>query len=122
MDLSILIVTYNSAGLIGGLLDHLRQDMSAEGEPLSAEVILIDNASRDGTADLVLAAMLQGESPREVRIVWNQGAGSDWSKQVISRDGSHSMRIADLDGDGDLDLFGANHQSRRVEIWINQTR
>ena len=82
----------------------------------------IADMNLDGAADLVLAAMLQGQSPREVRIVWNQGSGGGWSKQVISRDGSHSMRIADLDGDGDLDLFGANHQSRRVEIWINQTR
>lgn len=53
MDLSILIVTYNSAGLIGGLLDHLRQEMFAEGEQLNAEVIVIDNASKDGTAGLV---------------------------------------------------------------------
>lgn len=49
MDLSILIVTYNSARLIGQLLDHLAQELQA----LAAEVIVLDNASRDGTADLV---------------------------------------------------------------------
>ena len=51
MDLSILIVTYNSAKLIGRLLDHLAREI----EGLSAEVIVLDNASRDGTAELVSA-------------------------------------------------------------------
>lgn len=49
MDLSILIVTYNSAGLVGRLLEHL----ACEIRGLCAEVIVLDNASRDGTADLV---------------------------------------------------------------------
>jgi len=49
MDLSILIVTYNSAKLIGRLLDHLGQELQG----LAAEVIVIDNASRDSTAELV---------------------------------------------------------------------
>ncbi|MFZ4623081.1 MAG: glycosyltransferase family 2 protein [Rhodoferax sp.] len=49
MDLSILIVTYNSAALIGPLLAHLQRELA----DLSAEVVLLDNASRDGTAALV---------------------------------------------------------------------
>jgi N-acetylglucosaminyl-diphospho-decaprenol L-rhamnosyltransferase len=48
-DLSILIVTYNSARLVddllGGLADQIRG--------LNAEVVLVDNASHDGTADAV---------------------------------------------------------------------
>lgn len=49
MVLSILIVTYNSAKLIGRLLDHLAHEL----QDLAAEVIVIDNASRDSTAELV---------------------------------------------------------------------
>ncbi len=49
LDLSILIVTYNSAHLIGGLLGRLAQDM----KDVSAEVIVVDNASRDGTVETV---------------------------------------------------------------------
>ena len=52
MDLSILIVTYNSAHLIGKLLNHLHTEMAG----LSAEVIVLDNASRDSTASLVRSA------------------------------------------------------------------
>lgn len=51
-DLSILIVTYNSATLIAGLLDRLQDQLSAA-TGLQAEVILVDNASSDATADLV---------------------------------------------------------------------
>lgn len=49
MDLSILIVTYNSSRLIGPLLSQLAQEM----QTISAEVVLVDNASRDQTAELV---------------------------------------------------------------------
>lgn len=58
-DLSILIVTYNSRPLIDGLLTALARQI----EGLSAEVLLVDNASHDGTADLV------SERHRWVRLV-----------------------------------------------------
>lgn len=51
MDLSILIVTYNSRALIGPLLTHLRAETAA----MAAEVVLVDNASADGTAAAVRA-------------------------------------------------------------------
>ncbi|WP_295786172.1 glycosyltransferase family 2 protein [uncultured Microbacterium sp.] len=43
---SIVIVTYNSAGVIGSCLDALRRD---GGAPADAEVIVVDNLSRDDT-------------------------------------------------------------------------
>ena len=49
MDLSILIVTYNSAHLIGSLLEKVHTEL----QDFSGEVIVVDNASRDGTAALV---------------------------------------------------------------------
>ncbi len=76
----------------------------------------------DGALDLVAASMRQGRPPQEVKIYWNRDSGRAWLKQVIAGGGSHSMRIADLDGDGDPDLFGANHQARRVEVWLNLAR
>lgn len=50
MDLSILIVTYNSAHLMDGLLNQLATEIAAG---LSAEVLLVDNASRDDTVRVV---------------------------------------------------------------------
>ena len=48
-DLSILIVTYNSRPLLDALLDGLARQIDG----LNAEVVLVDNASHDGTADAV---------------------------------------------------------------------
>jgi N-acetylglucosaminyl-diphospho-decaprenol L-rhamnosyltransferase len=48
-DLSILIVTYNSARLVGTLLTVLRSELQS----LAAEVVIVDNASADGTAQTI---------------------------------------------------------------------
>jgi hypothetical protein len=48
-DLSVLIVGYNSRRLIDALLEGLAHELA----PLDAEVVLVDNASNDGTADHV---------------------------------------------------------------------
>ena len=52
MDLSILIVTYNSAPLMDRLLRHLAQEIQG----LSAQVIVLDNASKDDTVQTVRSA------------------------------------------------------------------
>lgn len=48
-DVSIVIVTYNSADWIGTCLDSLPAAL----EGRRAEVVVVDNASQDGTCDLV---------------------------------------------------------------------
>lgn len=50
-DLAIVIVTYNSAHVIGDLLDCLPEALGG----LRADVIVVDNGSGDGTADLLTA-------------------------------------------------------------------
>ncbi len=77
----------------------------------------------DGDIDVVAAEMHQGEDPDEVKIYENlDGNGLTWKKNVIATTGSHSMRITDIDGDGDFDLYGANWSGeyQPVELWINQ--
>lgn len=53
MDLSILIVTYNSARLMGDLMQHLYAEIEAARPQTDIEVVLVDNASADGTATLI---------------------------------------------------------------------
>jgi N-acetylglucosaminyl-diphospho-decaprenol L-rhamnosyltransferase len=50
MDLSIIVVTYNSAHLIDGLLSHVKKEIDGG---LKAEVIVVDNASRDKTTSVI---------------------------------------------------------------------
>jgi N-acetylglucosaminyl-diphospho-decaprenol L-rhamnosyltransferase len=48
-DVAVVIVTYNSAHVVGGLLDSLPGALAG----LSADVVVVDNGSADGTADVV---------------------------------------------------------------------
>jgi N-acetylglucosaminyl-diphospho-decaprenol L-rhamnosyltransferase len=48
-DLAVIIVTYNSSHVIGGLLDSLPDALDG----LIADVVVVDNGSTDGTAELV---------------------------------------------------------------------
>jgi N-acetylglucosaminyl-diphospho-decaprenol L-rhamnosyltransferase len=50
-EVSVVIVTYNSRGLVGGAIVSAVEAATTAG--LSAEILVVDNASVDGTADVV---------------------------------------------------------------------
>ena len=77
----------------------------------------------DGDTDVVTAQMHQGKDPDEVLVYVNSRKGMQWDKSVVSEKGSHSMRLFDMDNDGDTDLFSANWSGdyQAVELWQNQT-
>lgn len=69
----------------------------------------------DGKMDIVIAEMQQGVDPDEVAIFYQQPKNT-WEKQVISTKGSHSMRIYDFEGEGDMDIVGANFAEHIVKM------
>jgi hypothetical protein len=75
----------------------------------------------DGALDVVTAEMHQGTDPDEVRVYLNQEKGQGWKKQVISPLGSHDIVVADVDGNGRVDILGANHSGdvQAVHLWMN---
>jgi hypothetical protein len=76
--------------------------------------------NRDGRMDLSYAKMHQGTPPNEVCVMLNPKDGQDWQKVVLGTAGSHDIVVADLDGDGDLDIVGANHAGKHpLELWEN---
>jgi hypothetical protein len=76
--------------------------------------------NKDGQLDVTFAKMHQGTPPNEVCVMLNANGGQDWQKVVISTAGSHDIVVADLDGDGDLDIVGANHAGKHpLELWEN---
>lgn len=78
----------------------------------------------DGRIDLVTAEMHQSADPDEVSVYYNLGGGLTWSQQVVDTTGSHNLRLADIENDGDLDIVGANWDdaapdSAVVVLWRN---
>ncbi len=78
----------------------------------------------DGRLDVATAQMHQGADPDHVKIHFNDGNGAAWTPQLLSAEGSHTIRVGDIDGDGDPDLFGANHSEGApdgapVKLWRN---
>lgn len=59
----------------------------------------------DGDVDLLVGGM-QGGPHQGLRLMRNEGAGTNWSTFVIQSDGSYSAEVGDLDEDGDLDIVG----------------
>lgn len=77
----------------------------------------------DGHVDIAAAEMQQGEDPDNLTAYLNVGGdGLTWNPEVVADTGSHSMRIVDVDNDGDMDLYGANWQENQAELWLNQIR
>lgn len=79
----------------------------------------------DGRSDMLLAQMHQGADPDGVAVYLNAGDEA-WPRIKLSDTGSHNVQVADIDGDGDLDVFGANWSTddKRgepvLELWRNQ--
>ena len=78
----------------------------------------------NGTLDLVTAEMHQSDDPDEVSVYRNLGGGLAWSQQIIGTTGSHNLRIADIDLDGDIDVVGVNWlevaaDGAAVTLWRN---
>ena len=80
----------------------------------------------DERADIAMAQMHQGANPDAVAVFVNAGA-AQWPRIELSKSGSHNLQVGDLDGDGDLDVFGANWSAETdgdaspLELWRNQS-
>lgn len=102
----------------GGWSEHVI-DENVEAVYHFIDIADMDN---DGDNDIATAEMAQGQDPDEVKLYLNDdGSGLAWSKSILGTKGSHSMRVVDVDGDGDKDLYGANWQGNLVELWVNQS-
>ncbi|MBN2288763.1 MAG: VCBS repeat-containing protein [Candidatus Glassbacteria bacterium] len=78
----------------------------------------------DGNQDVFCAEMNLnlGNPDATAWVILGDGAGNFTASETFSGFGNHESRVADLDGDGDLDILGKpyNWKTPRLDIWLNQ--
>jgi hypothetical protein len=81
--------------------------------------LAVGDFNDDGRPD-ILAAEMHTSPSRRVSL-FEQGARPDqWREHVLATVGAHNARIADLDGDGRLDIAGKNFEDdMRSRVWFN---
>lgn len=64
----------------------------------------------NGLPDVFSAEMSQSDGADDVSVFLQCGELDEWRQLILSEKGSHSMKVADLDGDGRDEVVGANWQ------------
>jgi hypothetical protein len=88
-----------------------------------AHSLAICDMDNDGELDVVTAEMHQS-SRKRVMVYFNRGNALKWERQVLATTGSHNICVADVTGDGNPDIVGANWSGnyQPIEIWLNPGR
>jgi hypothetical protein len=77
----------------------------------------------DGDYDVVTGEIPEHPTEKRVRIFLNQGDNLTWEEYVLNNDGIYNGLVADLEGDGDYDIFSAPGFSDKYpdyNVWVNQ--
>src|SRR5438045_1242401 len=85
--------------------------------------VAIVDINKDGKNDIFVAEMrIGGGNPNSTaRLLLGDGQGNFKTTVVATGHDFHEAKMADLDGDGDLDILGKpyNFEVPHVEVWLN---
>lgn len=86
----------------------------------------ITDINQDSNLDIFVAEMrLYDKNPQaSIKILYGDGNGNFQLQEIGKGTGNHESRVADLDGDGDMDILSKpyNWEAPRVDIWLNQSQ
>lgn len=88
-----------------------------------AHTLQVADVDGDGDHDVVVGQMHTATNP-QLRVFYNQGgSGTAWQTQVVDQQyGIHNGVVADLGGDGDVEIVGANWTGNPpLQYWNNTT-
>jgi hypothetical protein len=79
----------------------------------------VGDVDGDGDPDVLTGEMHIGDQ----RVVVFENDGGSFDPHLVSDTGTHNARLADLDGDGQLDIVGKNFDGPKVvEAWLTSAR
>ncbi len=85
----------------------------------------LEDVNMDGKLDIFTAEMRLngGNADAKMWLFLGDGSGGFTTSEVATGFGNHESKLADLDGDGDLDILGKpyNWDTPRLDIWLNNT-
>ncbi len=120
----VLVVGDGAAPLILYQWDGTRWDSEKLVESVQdGHSLDIIDADGDGNLDIFVAEMRLGQNPEaKTRILLGDGQGGFEEQIVSSGYGLHESKVADLDGDGDIDILGKPYkwEAPRLDIWLNE--
>ncbi|MGB2373654.1 MAG: FG-GAP repeat domain-containing protein, partial [Poseidonia sp.] len=111
-----IIFQYNASAINEAGLTWLESDIDANAD--GAESLFVADMDGDGDLDIVSA------SSADDTIAWyeNDGAANpSWTAADIatSADGAYSVYVADMDGDGDLDIVTSSYLDQAIAWYEN---
>jgi len=100
---------------------HWEAHLLAEGldNPHSLEIADFDG---DGQLDIMIGEMGLGDHHPPRIIVYRNKGGGEFEAHIISEGiATHEAKVADMNGDGRLDIVGKAYQERHIDIWWNES-
>ncbi|MCB0046993.1 MAG: VCBS repeat-containing protein [Caldilineaceae bacterium] len=92
-------------------------------DPTTTHSLQIIDLNQDGYLDIFAAEMRLGGENEDAKMsaFYGDGAGNFTVHNIATGIGNHESRVADLDGDGDLDILGKpfDWDTPRLDVWIN---
>ena len=86
-----------------------------------AHTLQVADMDQDGDIDIVVGQMHTSQE-RALQVLFNlDGKATRWASQIVDHTGLHDGVVADIDGDGDFDIYGANWTGNPpLRVWLNR--